>query len=106
MPVILFKKTPTIDRRYWTALLMASMCGTNLGDAVPDLLHLSPATGLLRFTALFVLLIVIERLVEWQSEAFYWLTILVVRAAATNIADFPNFSCVARVLVLLSKHKN
>lgn len=82
------KSTPRIDRRYWAGLLIASMCGANLGDVTPDILHFSPAVALPVLTALFAILLFIDRLRSKKSEVFYWVAILIVRAAASDIADF------------------
>ena len=80
--------TPQIGPRYWVAILIASACGTNCGDFLPGVLKLGTGTGLLVLVALFSALVLAERLPRRGSEAFYWLAILVVRAAATNVADF------------------
>lgn len=80
--------TPQIGPRYWVAILIASACGTNCGDFLPGVLKFGTGTGLLILVALFSALLLAERLTRHGSEAFYWLAILVVRAAATNVADF------------------
>jgi uncharacterized membrane-anchored protein len=82
------KITPKVGSRYWTAILIASMCGANFGDVFPDVLKLSTGLGLLVLIAMFAAIVLADRLTRQGSEAFYWLSILVVRAAATNIADF------------------
>ena len=82
------KITPRVSPRYWTALLIASTCGTNLGDFLPDFLKVSTRVGLLLLIGLFTVIVLAERMTRHGSEAFYWLSISVVRAAATNIADF------------------
>jgi uncharacterized membrane-anchored protein len=82
------KITPKIDARYWTAIMIASMCGTNLGDFSLGVLEMSTEASLAMWFALFCGIMLLDRLIRRGSEAFYWLAILVVRAAATNIADF------------------
>jgi uncharacterized membrane-anchored protein len=82
------KITPNVGPRYWTAIMIASMCGANFGDVLPDILKLSTGLGLLVEIAMFAAIILADRMTRHGSEAFYWLSILVVRAAATNIADF------------------
>jgi uncharacterized membrane-anchored protein len=79
--------TPKVDVRYWTAILVASMCGTNLGDFFPDIFKLSSGVSLLAQIVIFSVIVSAERMTRSSSEAFYWLAILTVRAAATNIAD-------------------
>ena len=83
-----FKVTPKVGPRYWTAISIASICGTNLGDFVPDVLKMNAGAGLLLLTLVFAVLVFMDRFSKRGSEAFYWLAILTVRAAATNIADF------------------
>ncbi len=82
------KITPKVNSRYWCAILIASMCGTNLGDFFPDVLHISTGVGLIIQMLMFIGIVLIDRASRRGSEAFYWLAILTVRAAATNIADF------------------
>ena len=41
-----FKIVPAVGPRYWTAISVASICGCNLGDVVPDVLNLSAVAGL------------------------------------------------------------
>ncbi|MBB5060884.1 putative membrane-anchored protein [Granulicella aggregans] len=102
-----FKVTPKVGPRYWTAISIASICGTNLGDYVPDVLKMDPGTGLLLLAVVFAGLVIVDRLSKRGSEAFYWLAILTVRAAATNIADFSigkahlAYTLVATVVTLL-----
>jgi uncharacterized membrane-anchored protein len=82
------KITPKVGPRYWTAIMIASMCAANFGDVLPDVLKLSTGLGLLVEIAMFAAIILADRMTRHGGEAFYWLSILVVRAAATNIADF------------------
>lgn len=102
-----FKVTPKVGPRYWTAISIASICGTNLGDFVPDVLKMNAGAGLLLLALVFTILVIMDRFSKRGSEAFYWLAILTVRAAATNIADFSigkahlTYSVVAAVLAVL-----
>jgi uncharacterized membrane-anchored protein len=102
-----FKITPKVGPRYWTAISIASICGTNLGDFVPDVLKMNAGPGLMLLAAVFAVLVIIDRISTDGSEAFYWLAILTVRAAATNIADFSigkahlAYTLVAAVLAVL-----
>lgn len=81
------KISPIVNTRYWVAILVASTCGTNLGDMIPKMLGLGTASGLLLCAVLFALLMFVDRITEQGSELFYWVVILIVRAAATDIAD-------------------
>lgn len=84
----MLKTAPSLDRRYWFAISFASMCGTNLGDILIDVLRLSAVQSMGLLFLGFASLAVFERVVERESETYYWLMVLIVRAAATNIADF------------------
>ena len=79
---------PPVGPRYWFAMAIASMCGANLGDIIMDVLKLQVDWGLALLMLLFCLLLVMERVISGVREMFYWGAILIVRATATNIADF------------------
>jgi uncharacterized membrane-anchored protein len=81
------KNLPTIAPRYWTAILVASMAGANTGDFFSHDLHLGHTRGLLPLALAFALVLWAERRAKAASEAYYWLAIIVVRTAATNLAD-------------------
>ena len=79
--------TPRIGARYWAVILLASMCGTNLGDFFPDVLKLGTLPALAILALLFAAIIATDSLIQSSGEASYWACILVVRGAATSIAD-------------------
>ncbi len=81
------KNLPGITARYWIAILAASMCGANTGDFLARNLHLGHARGLLPLAALFSVILWAERRAKTPTEAYYWLAIIVIRTAATNLAD-------------------
>ena len=81
------KNVPEITPRYWTAILVASMCGANTGDFLSHNLHLGHTRGLLPLAALFLIILWAERRARIATEAYYWLAIIVLRTAATNLAD-------------------
>jgi uncharacterized membrane-anchored protein len=81
------KNLPAITPRYWTAILVASMCGANTGDFVSHNLHLGHTRGLAPLGLLFLLILWAERRSRIATEAYYWLAIIVLRTAATNLAD-------------------
>jgi uncharacterized membrane-anchored protein len=85
---MLLKNAPVIEARYWAAMLIASMCGANFGDVFADVLHFNLLEGLITLAALFVAAGFVDRLLTRRSEAPYWVLVLVVRAAATAVADF------------------
>jgi uncharacterized membrane-anchored protein len=82
-----YKNLPAITGRYWSAILAASMCGANTGDFLARNLHLGHARGLLPLAAVFSVILWAERRARLTTEAYYWLAIIVVRTAATNVAD-------------------
>ena len=81
------KNVPAITPRYWAAILVASMCGANTGDFLSHNLHLGHWRGLAPLTAVFLAILWAERRARITTEAYYWLAIIVLRTAATNLAD-------------------
>jgi uncharacterized membrane-anchored protein len=82
-----FKIVPAIGPRYWVSIMIASICGANMGDFIPDVLKLSDLGGLLMLALIFAVIALANQWSRRGNEALYWLAILVVRAAATNLAD-------------------
>jgi uncharacterized membrane-anchored protein len=82
-----FKIVPTIGPRYWVSIMIASVCGANLGDFIRDVLKLSDVGGLSMLALTFAVIALANRWSRRGNEALYWLAILVVRVAATNLAD-------------------
>jgi len=58
-----------------------------MGDFIPDVLKLSDLGGLLMLALIFAAIALANRWSRRGNEALYWVAILVVRAAATNLAD-------------------
>src|SRR5579872_1798753 len=81
------KNVPAITSRYWAAILAASMCGANTGDFLSHNLHLGHTRGLLPLGLLFLMILWAERRSRIATELYYWLAIIVLRTAATNLAD-------------------
>jgi uncharacterized membrane-anchored protein len=79
---------PLLGLRYWTALCLASIFGANMGDFFAHNLGLGHVAGLPFLAVALALVFVLERIDRTVHEAFYWLAIVVVRTAATNLADF------------------
>ncbi len=73
--------------RYWAAICVASVFGAGLGDVVSHDLHLGHWRGLLPLGLLFALILRGGRTGRLGAEAAYWLAVVVIRAAATNLAD-------------------
>lgn len=79
--------TPTIDTAYWPSILLASICGTNLGDLNAHQFPLGPAAGFALLIALAVVAFAAERVDRRAHELWFWLVILIIRTGATNISD-------------------
>jgi uncharacterized membrane-anchored protein len=78
---------PTINVRYWAAIVAASMCGANTGDFAARYLHMGHTGGLIPLASIFVAILWAERHSRRPTELYYWLAIIVLRTAATNLAD-------------------
>ena len=78
---------PAIGPRYWAALCLASVLGADTGDILSRSLGLGYWHGLPLLAAVFVATVLAARLGR-PAEAYYWLGIVIVRTAATNLADW------------------
>jgi uncharacterized membrane-anchored protein len=78
---------PRIGWRYWVAILLASVFGTNAGDlyAHDSGLGIGPGLFLLAFLAMAAFLA--ETRDRMRHEVWYWLAIVIIRTGATNIGD-------------------
>jgi uncharacterized membrane-anchored protein len=83
--------SPVIDARYWTAITLASIFGTNLGDFYAHETRLGIVKGIAVLAALAAIVFVLERFESKRHEAYYWLVIILIRTGATNIADYLAF---------------
>jgi uncharacterized membrane-anchored protein len=79
---------PNIDGRYWTAITLASIFGTNLGDLYAHKSGLGLIGGLPILLLLFVAVYVTERFDKLSHDLYYWLCIIILRTGATNMADY------------------
>lgn len=100
--------TPRVNARYWTAITLASIFGTNLGDFYAHESGLNIVSGLAVLALLAAVVFVVERLEDRRHEAYYWLVIILIRTGATNIADYlafrakiPAFALTLGLLALL-----
>jgi hypothetical protein len=82
-----FKIVPAIGPRYWVGIAIASICGANLGDATVDVLKLGDSARLAMLGLAFAVIVLANQWSSRGNEVLYWLAILVVRAAATSLAD-------------------
>jgi uncharacterized membrane-anchored protein len=78
---------PSINARYWCAIVVASMAGANTGDFAARYLDLGHTGGLLPLALVFLAIVWGERHAHRATEAYYWLAIIVLRTGATNLAD-------------------
>ena len=81
------RSTPVLGARYWVLITACSIAGCNLGDFISLYLGLGHWVGLAPLAVVFAMLLIGERIGR-PSEMWYWTLLLVVRAAATNLADF------------------
>lgn len=73
---------------FWLAMLMASAFGTNLGDLWTGRLGLPAGAAFGSLLAVCGVAIWWDRRAGVRLEAGYWVAIVVLRAAATNVGDF------------------
>ena len=83
--------TPLVNARYWMAITLASVFGTNLGDFYAHESGLGIVAGLAVLALLAAAVFGIERVDKRRHEAYYWLVIILIRTGATNIADYLAF---------------
>ena len=72
---------------FWLAMFAASAFGTVLGDFWAEGLHLGLVLSFGTLIVITWLLIWGDRLKGRETEAFYWLAIIFLRAGATNVGD-------------------
>ena len=78
---------PDQSRKYWGALILASVFGANTGDFLSDALGLGHVQGLPVLAVVFAAILLAERFDRFRHPAYFWSAIIIVRSAATNIGD-------------------
>lgn len=78
---------PALGPRFGTALCFASVFGANLGDFFAHDLGLGHLKGLPFLAMALGIILLVERFDRFAHEGWYWSAIVVVRTAATNLAD-------------------
>ncbi len=78
---------PVLGWRYWATISVASVFGANMGDFTAHDLHLGHIRGILPLAILFGAVLFAERRTQAHTELFYWLAIVLLRTAATNLGD-------------------
>ena len=82
------KHVPPLGTRYWSALCIASVFGANMGDFCARYLGLGHVKGLPILGIMLVIIFMVESRDQYAHQTYYWLAIIVIRTAATNLADF------------------
>ncbi len=100
---------PNIDARYWCAIALASLFGTNLGDLWAHNSGLNKLVGLAPLAIAAVAVFALERRDRAPREIYYWLVIAIIRTGATNIADYfkkiiswPTFAAILAALMVVT----
>jgi hypothetical protein len=81
------RNVPALDARYWVAISLGSVFGANTGDFVFHVLGLGHMRGLPVLAAIIAIILIQEPLARSGTDAYYWLAIVTLRTAATNLAD-------------------
>jgi len=76
-----------VTRTYWFAMLAASALGTNVGDLWAEYLFPGRFSSLASMLLICAAAVWYDRRAAARSEAGYWIAIVAMRAAATNLAD-------------------
>jgi uncharacterized membrane-anchored protein len=87
IPPMRFESVPDVDARYWTVMTLASIFGCNTGDDCSYYAGWNHWIGLGPLALIFCALLLGERRTAGQTQAWYWATVIVLRTAATNLAD-------------------
>ena len=82
-----YGNVPDVDSRYWAAITLASIFGCNLGDCFSFYAGWNHWIGLVPLALIFAGLIFGEARSLRTTQAWYWAVVIVLRAAATNLAD-------------------
>jgi len=82
------KHVPPLGTPYWSALCIASVFGANMGDFCARYLGLGHVKGLPILGVMLVIIFMVESRDRYAHQIYYWLAIIVIRTAATNLADF------------------
>jgi uncharacterized membrane-anchored protein len=85
--VIDLPRAMDVNRSYWFAMLAASALGTNVGDLWAEILFPGRVASLASLLCICVTAVWYHRRAAARTEAGYWVAIVAMRAAATNLAD-------------------
>lgn len=105
---------PVINFRYWVLISLASIFGTNTGDIAVRIFksvfdphgvgffgakHIGPLPFLI---VLFFFIYFLEKRNQKSTEFYFWTSIILIRTAATNIADSLNGDLKISLTILVS----
>ena len=79
---------PTANMVYWAAMILASAFGTMTGDYLADDVGLGVGRAVLLTLPAAAVAVTLRADGPPASKFFYWLVVLLVRAAATNLGDY------------------
>jgi len=82
------RHVPYLASHYWVALGVASVAGANSGDFVAEYLGIGHVRGLPVLALALAAILIGERHDRAIHTAWYWLAVVLIRLAATNLADF------------------
>lgn len=82
------RHVPYLAPHYWVVLSIASVAGANTGDFVSQYLGIGHVRGLPVLVLVFAAILAAERREFLLHTTWYWLAVLAIRTASTNIADF------------------
>jgi uncharacterized membrane-anchored protein len=76
-----------VTHSYWVVMLAASAFGTNVGDLWAEIVLPGRLTSLATLLTVCLAAVWYHRRSAQRTEAGYWVAIVAMRAAATNVAD-------------------
>lgn len=76
-----------VTHPYWLAMFAASVLGTNMGDLWAEVLFPGRWTSLGSLLCICAVAVWYDRRISQSREVGYWIAIVAMRAAATNLAD-------------------
>ena len=96
------RNLPKINEKYWLSLAWVSIFGTNTGDFVARYMHMGHLSGLPYMALIFAAILLLERQTR-GSVMYFWLALVTMRTAATNVGDaFHDFGIDLAYAVLIS----
>ena len=98
---------PPVGALYWLAMLLAGTLGTAAGDFLAHSTGLAPAT--VATTTILAALLALRATDSFAGKGFYWICVVAVRTAGTNLGDItadppglPLATALAALLMLLT----